>query len=252
MLHIKTQILATILPFTKWRILAAILFLLFFLILYYVLANVIESVQTNDELKQSRSIQTNAFNYNLSGIPSPSNDIKLDLMINYTHGTLTVDEPVEISGRAILLSPRSKGLIDLEMAFENAMAYPVSKDIDGITNGGGIRFYRTQNRSIWEGKTTIFWTLEGTYQPKIAATSINPSNNSLIDSSWARSPEVTITVNSKSQISQMVTNTAMLYLTIAIFLLTIVGSIPIFSNLWNKNQPHGNNNTHHNQTKKKG
>jgi hypothetical protein len=196
-------------------------------------------------------LDTNVWIYIHYGTPDIP-DIRLGLTVKFPNGTLVVDDPIEISGKAILSSPRSRSLVPLEVAYQNAMLYPVSQDADGLTSGAGLIFKKTQNSSVWEAKTvSMVWTQEGNYYPMVLAVLLNTTHSPPFEVYIGISPEVAMTVGPRSQISQSVTNTAMLYLTIALLLLAFVGSIPTFSVLWNKNQPQKDDSSKHNKTKNK-
>ena len=170
--------------------------------------------------------------------------MQIDLTISYPRGTLIVDDPVKISGIAFLNNLRAQDMIFLNIGFENAQFYPVDQDNRGITKGASIIFQPTQEDNKLKGDMTVSWALEGNYHPQIAygiknaavsgipqsvpvrnfSPSSNPTNMMLAAS--GTSPSVAITVYPKSQVAQIITNKAFLYLAIATY---IVGAFSVFS-----------------------
>jgi hypothetical protein len=155
-------------------------------------------------------------------------DIFVDLVVHYPHGTLVVNDPVEISARAILNSPERQDMQSISaitLTFENAQLYPIVWDDEKISDEIHISLKQTQEKNIWTGNATIAWTLEGSYHPLISYTSDQPRPCGPI-------PNTAITVYPKSQIAQIVTNKAFLYVAIATYLVGAASVLNIIFQLW--------------------
>jgi hypothetical protein len=225
---------------TKRQILAIILIIIVTISGYFIVPIVLESLSTHNKLQESRDFDiTFAYNFNqqIINFENQKPDIEIDLKFHYPYGILTVDEPVEISGTAVLNNtPRTQRIHSLTMYIDNAQEYPIKRTDEGFTKGADLLLARTPNKSILVGNKTVVWTVEGTYHALLAITeSINDTHSRGIIAGQATG--VAITVYPKSQSEQMATNRAVLYLTIAIYLATLVGSLSTAFYLWDSKQP---------------
>ena len=223
------------------RILAIILILIVVIPGFYIMNPAFVSLIENYKLSQSRDFDI-VFGYNFNGQIAHRNDtasdVVIDLAIHYPSQILTVDEPVKISGKAFLSNTSSaitsEGFIlnsqkvkSITMNFYNSHLYPLQRDGAGIVKGANLMLNRDLNDNILEGNTTATWTMEGTYHPTLAILlNINNTYDYIVT---GEAQGVAITVYPKTEASQIITNNAMLYLTIAMYLIAIVGSIPIFT-----------------------
>lgn len=193
------------------------------------LKSIINSIQENAKLQAPRNAHI-VFPYCFNGQPIHGNDptdIDIDLTVCYPRGTLVVDDPVKISGIAILNSMEAKNVRSLTIGFENGQSYPVVQDEKGITKGTELFLTRTQEGNKLAGESTISWSLEGIYHPMLARTM-----NNNIGIFCGVSPTVAITVYPKSQYAQIVTNKTNIDLAIAAYLVGAVGAIYIIIQLW--------------------
>jgi hypothetical protein len=198
----------------------------------------------NGNLDQGRVFHiTFAYNFNKQLInPGGSHaDIEIDLTIRHSRGILTVDDPVEISGKAIL-QPIAQNVTSLTMYFDNAQEYPPNQNTEGFTKGADLILNRTRNSNTLTGNVNVSWALEGTYHPLLAITrNLNRTHHEAFVAGQA--PGVSITVYPKSQSAQIITNKATLLLTLAAYVLALIGAFNIIYDLWGRNPSlqNGNN-----------
>lgn len=190
-------------------------------IFIYMLPVIYSSYELNDDLQKSRNFRV-SFEYRFNETNTDNPDIMIDLNINHYRKILLVDEPVEISGNAILLTSKAQEVDTIIIGFQNAQAFPIRQDIWGITQPGFITLNKAQQNNKLTGKTQVVWTLEGTYYPYIK---IYLTNTTTIPSYYAETQDIFITVYPKTQLAQMVTNKASFILAFAVFILTFIGII---------------------------
>jgi hypothetical protein len=224
--------------YNKYQIIA--IFLLFSLLIVsaFVVPILIESNTENSDIAQPRTFPIHLA-YNFSNSPAYDStsgpDIEFDLAMHYPRGTLIVDDPVEISGIAVLNSPRSQNVKSISIGFQNSLAWPITQDSKGISQETNLFLNRAQGGRLL-GNATIVWVVEGTYSPKITLDFFNGPPQPTASS------DVAITVYPKSQLAQLVTNKASIDLAFAAFFLALVGTLNIIYNLWVKGLPSHNRN----------
>jgi hypothetical protein len=198
--------------------------------LAYVSFVIYESIVENSNLEKSRSFHIRtSYNFNqsyLHGREAPA-DIEIDLKVDYPHGTLIVDDQVEITGIATLNSLNAQNVRSLAIGFQNAQAWPQNQSNKGITKEVNLFLERIQNEQIITGKTTVMWPLEGTYFLKIV---LNFKDGTIQDTAWNK--DYAITVYPKSQSAQNITNKAILLLTIPAFILAFIKLFGIIKNFF--------------------
>jgi len=194
------------------------------------LKSIYTTIQENVELQSPRNFHV-VFGFNFNRPPiytdNTSSDIDIDLNVLYPRETLVVDDPVKISGVAILNSPQAQNARSLTIGFENGKHYPIVQNDKGITEETNLVLKQTQEGNKLTGDSTIAWALEGIYHPMLA---ILMNNN--IATFYGPSPSVAFTVYPKSQYAQIVTNKANIDLAIAAYLVGAVGALYIIIQLW--------------------
>ncbi|MCK9442432.1 MAG: hypothetical protein M0Q13_13565 [Methanothrix sp.] len=159
-------------------------------------------------------------------------DLRLVLTMRPLKGFPTVDEKVEIYGKAILRE-EYPNVDSITIHIENAMKYPI--DDRTLEESPDLFLDRVADTNIFIGNTTSVWTMEGTYRPYwLLIGSENATLKGPIGPLTTANlvQGVLITVYPKSQFVQIISNQAMLYLTIIIYFATVVGLIPMGLNLW--------------------
>ncbi len=234
------------------------------LITIYTVIAVISTVTANGELEKPRTFHA-TFGYNFNGryeIPcDASADLEIDLAVTYKHGTLVVDDPVEMSGLAIFNSSAFPSYIDkvvhVLMYFDNARAYEnqgQQPNLEGITQGIELDLFPTENSSRLTGNATMMWTIEGTYYPYLAFDFTNETTiavSGVVNYPIGRCTQFGITVYPKYQYAQIVSSETSVAFTIAIYALTVMGTLNIVYYLWDwkpsiKNQDNQRNNANNN------
>jgi len=205
-----------------------------FLLSVYILPSIHSWNIENNNLQQPRTAHI-AFKYNFNEQPinvGETPDVEIDVALRYPHGTLIVDDPVDISGVAVQHGSFDQRVRSLTIWFQNALAYPVTQDENGITEGRDLLINVTQGNNKLIGNTTVVWVIEGTYNPELGLMFTNETGT------YARyvgvSSSVAITVYPKAQLAQIVTNNVSITLAIAIYGLTVVGTLNIIFSLWDR------------------
>lgn len=186
------------------------------------------SLEENASLEKSRTFHIAFDHYfyknNTTHLTNSYPDIQIDLSVNYPRGILVVDDVVTISGIAIAYTPITRNITDIAVNFLNSQANPKTQDKYGITQGISINLLRIPNSNKFVGNASMVWRLEGTYYPQLFITGY-PNNESPIR--YYKTDDVAITVYPKSELAQIVTNKAVLWLTIIADILAILGTINI-------------------------
>lgn len=182
----------------------------------------------NNDLQKARTFHI-VFDYYFSGqFGTPAGsipDIQVDLTVHYPHGTLIVDDPVTMLGIAVLNTSIPQHVKSVTVHFQNALAFPVTQDSNNITQGVDIILDPTQNSSVLAGNVTMLWALEGTYNPYFIAVYENAAGRFATPAGI--SPDVAITVYPKAQFAQLENNNVSMILTIAVYLLTLIGTFSL-------------------------
>ena len=199
---------------------ALILFALLSIISIYIIPSIHKSIESYNELQKPRNFHNRQlFRHGNYPLEDHHHDIDVDIGITYPHATLTVDEPVDISVITAIKPELFSTVKSIVIGFNAAQAYPsTSRELPGID------LAKTQdNRMI--GDTKISWPIEGTYKANI---SMEFNNGMRIQTDSVD----LITVCSKSQITQMVTNKALIGLSIATYLVGVMATLNIIIPLW--------------------
>ena len=161
----------------------------------------------NNNLQQPRAFHI-VFSHNFDKIPfnidNETSDVTIDVTLTYPHGTLIVDDPVDISGIAILNPSISRHVKSVTIYFQMAQAYPIFQDENGITKGQDLLINQSQNGNKLTGNTTVVWTLEGTYYAEGGLVFTNETGTYALHLGF--SSDVAITVYPKEKLAQIVTN----------------------------------------------
>ncbi len=193
--------------------------LVFIILSSYALFIINNALSENSNLERARDFHIR-ISYNFSDSPvyalGSSPDIEFDLEMHYPRGTLIVDDPVDISGVAVLNSLRAQKVRMISIAFQGAQEWPVTQNNKGITNETNLCLWKIQDNKLM-GKTTMVWALEGIYYPRATLQFVDGTSQPTLSS------DVSITVYPKSQFAQIVTNKAILLLAIPTFLLAFGG-----------------------------
>lgn len=200
----------------------------------------------NKELEQERTFHI-VFGYNFDSqmgvMENETRDLKIDINLTYPHGTLIVDDPVNISGIAIQKETSDYNITSVTLSFQNALAYPVTQDENGFTKGQNLILWeRDENKLI--GNTTFIWVLEGKYYPKLGFVYTNKTGRHV---QTATSPDVAITVYPKLELAQIITNSVSITLAVIIYILTIVGTGSLILSILNR-KPSAQNKNNGNST----
>jgi hypothetical protein len=223
---------------TKCQYLAIVLLIVLFGSSLYILPSLYAWNSANSDLQNPRTFHITFFFYFNGQSVTPEGtipDITIDLTVFYPRGTLIVDDPVTISGMAVVNRTIPERVASLTVYFENAQAVPIEQDVNGITKGADLLLNPTQNSSLLLGETTMSWPVEGTYNPQFTITYTNGTGR--YSTPLLVSTSVAITVYPKAQIAQIVNSNVSMILTIAIYALTLVGTGNLIVDLWDREPP---------------
>jgi hypothetical protein len=212
---------------TREQIIAVSILILLIFISAYILPAIYESMAQNANLSQPRNFH---ITFDVTHERNLNPEMQIDLEVRYPHQILIVDDPINISGTAVIYSQTAKDTTDVAIYFQNAQAYPSIKNNDGITQGNSLILHLSPDKRKLVGNTTMIWRLEGTYFPRLYLKTNNTSNIT-----YAETNDVPIIVYPKSQFIQIITNKATLLLACAAYILAFVGAFNIIYNLWTKN-----------------
>jgi len=220
---------------TKSQYFAIGLLIFFIIVTFFIYSVMSDWNNLNIELQRARTFHI-TFSYYFSGqtitLTGYIPDIQVDLTVHYQRGTLIVDDPVTISGIAIVNTSIPQQTRSITVHFQNAQAHPITQDVNNITEGADLYLGLTQNSSRLIGNSTMAWTLEGTYNPYFAV--LFENSTGMFTTPLATSKDVAITVYPKSQFAQIVTNNVSMLLAIAVYLLTLVGTGGLVLSLWDR------------------
>jgi hypothetical protein len=207
------------------QIFALILFILLVFVSAYIIPSIWKSIKSHEDLLKSRSFHNRILlRSGLFPLADHHHDIEVDLKITLPHATLTVDEPVDVKAVATIRQEFIPNVRTIVIGFNAAQATPAE--------GGAIRrpgIDLTVNNG-WDGNTKICWPIEGTYKANISAEFMYPGTQ-LLFQSHTQSVDL-ITVCPKSEITKMVTNRAIIDLSIATYLIGVVTALNIIIQLW--------------------
>lgn len=217
--------------------LAIAVIILFLIVSVYVGSILNEWNKTNDKLQQPRTFHITFFYFFNGQGSTPQGyipDIKVDLSVSYERGTLIVDDPVTISGIAVVNSSIPQQIRSITFHFQNAQNFPVKQNNENITEGADILLYPTQNSSIFVGTAIMSWALEGNYNPYFGVTYTFSNQTGTYITPLAISSDVAITVYPKTQYAQTVTSNVSMILAVAVYVLTIIGTGSLVLTLWDR------------------
>ncbi len=160
-----------------------------------------------------------------------------------------MDDPVTISGIAIVNTLIPQHVRSMTVRFQNALAYPIRQDSNNITEGAYLLLNPTPNRSRYTGTANMTWTTEGTYNPYFVVTYDNSTG--VYATPLGKSEDVCITVYPKSQYAQIVTSNVSMILAFVVYLLTLVGTLSLALSFWDRNSKEGENKTENNKNETK-
>jgi hypothetical protein len=205
-------------------------------------ANMSFWVSENNKLSEPRTFHIPfGANYGQNALNKGNNtyDFVIDLTITCPKNTLMVDDIVTIQGIAVIYNqPQGFSINDLIISFENAEAYP-SHQTDNITDSLSIHLTPVSN-NCYSGNGQCLWALEGTYHMGINLVGWNSSGPIFFPTAYCQN--VALTVYPKSEMANIVTNTASMTLTFALYALTVIGSLGLFLTLWDRLPPNTNSN----------
>lgn len=161
-------------------------------------------------------------------------DFEIDLTITYPENTLMVGDVISINATAIVHNqPYDATIQRIIIGFENAQAVPFHQT-DGITDALSMNLLPIGNN--WYMATgKCLWETEGTYQMGINLVFSNSSGTFFFPTATAQG--MAITVYPKTTSAQIFTNNASLTLTLAIYALTLIGTLSLFFTLWDRKSP---------------
>lgn len=193
----------------------------------YISLVIIGSLEENASLEQPRTFHIMFDHYFYKNetlkISNSYPDIQIDLLLSYPRGILVVDDPVEISGIAIAYTPVTRNITDIAINFLGAQIYPEAQDNRGITQGVSINLLRIPGTNKFVGNATMVWRLEGTYFPRLYVTGYREDTTHYYPNN-----DIAITVYPKSELAQIVTNKAILWLAIVGTIIAFLGFFNIF------------------------
>jgi len=200
----------------------------------YIIPSIFKSIKSYDEIQKSRKIHIlmawrfccQIGSYHLG---DTSFDTVVDLELTYPHSTLVVDEPVNVSGFAIIKPEYFPTLRTILVSFGSARAYPITLQENGLIESAKLELNKSQNNRL-TGSSKMCWPLEGKYKATFIA---EFENDPILKNEQITSTNEfdLITVYPKSEIAQITTNKAIIVLTIALYFLGVVGTIKIIIDL---------------------
>ncbi len=237
--------------FTKHQKIAIGIIVIILAITAYSAPYIYKSITENSDLWYPRTFDivfSQNFNNQVGYLVHP--DMEIGLTIRHPRATLAVDDPVNVSGKAIIYNQTDVIVESVTIHFQNAQEFPITHNINGITKGIDLYLHPTQNKSVLTGNATMSWALEGKYYPMGAY--IFKNRTGRYQKPPGISSDVAITVYPKTDLAQIVANDAILYSTIAIYFLTIVGVINLLFYLWHFSPPPRPRNNNNNKTESNG
>jgi hypothetical protein len=216
----------------------AILLLIILIIFFFAISlSIRDWSNANNNLKQPRIFHISfGADYDDSPINATAGyyDIEIDLKLTYPENTLVVGDIVTVEGIAVVHSyPSNLGIYTIKMGFENSVAFPTA-ETNNITTPFNVDLLRVAGTNQYSGSAKqCLWQVEGTYHPLLVLLFDNSTH--IISSRQGLCTNMAITVYPKSETLQILTNEATMTLTIALFALTIVGTLSLFITLWDRN-----------------
>ncbi len=171
------------------------------------------------------------FNQSVGYASNSHPDIEINLKLRYKHSSLIVGDPVYIYGHAIQYNRSDRTVDSITINFQNAKKSPITLDDNGFAEGADLLLYPTLDKSAFVGETEMTWMLEGPYSPRMMLTFTNKTGT-YRNSRPFETKDVAIIVHPKSEFAQLINNDVVLFLTIAAFILAIIGSLNIVFYLW--------------------
>lgn len=211
-------------------VIAGIILVLFLVAIWYSVPVIISGLVEANTASNPRFFPIGQ-NMNLNGtLGFLESDIKFSLNFTYPHGTLIVDDPINITGSAVF---RSLTAIDkvayVQFGFQSCLFAPITQDSDGVPRQGYLVFYNPihlENMTgqeydnivlIQDDSINVLWTLEGDYKPIIGIFFKDGTNKTLTSESMV------LHVYPKEQLTLIETNKTNTILTIALFLISATG-----------------------------
>jgi hypothetical protein len=155
-------------------------------------------------------------------------DVIIGLNVTYPNGTLVVDEPVTIFGKAVLNTPQAKNIGNIAIAFDNAYEFPQSYDSHGIQKFVTLNINNPNNEDELLGHINLSWPIDGDYRLIGYIIFYDGSLKSMNNNN------VVFHVYPKEQLTQIQSNKISLVLTIVLLIFTYVGIIDIILRLLEK------------------
>lgn len=215
----------------------AIGLLIFLGILTFAIAFTLSSwTSQNNELQQSRTFHI-VYGFDFNGTPinvttEHPDDVDIDLTVTYPRSILVVNDKVTLTGLAVVYAyPPDTTVLSFTVGFENSQTYPPVQT-DGITNSSNLFLNEIGGMNRYNGTTDCTWEIEGTYRLQLAFLFKNSTGTFAFGPSLSSGSA--ITVYPKTDLAQILTNNASTTLTIAIYALTVVGTLSLFVTLWDR------------------
>jgi hypothetical protein len=206
----------------------AVFILIVYIIVLIAIAPAISNwFQESNNILQPRTYD-HSFSFKLAenSLLANEQDLTFDLTISYPHSILVVDEPASITATVHLLTPEAKyNITAISIGFENAQAYPITRDYYGQVNQANLIILNYNNEAIMN-KTTMCWPSEGNFHLVCAIFFADGSNKQLVQNN------IVMPVYSNTELEQVQTNQVSIILSIALFVFSFVGVIDLFMRLW--------------------
>lgn len=215
----------------KFSSIVLLLFLVFVSLL--ILPSIFNWSIENNNLQKARTshiVFGYSFNNEMIYPQGGKPDLQIDVSLTYPHGSIIVDDPIYISGIAIQNKSIPQTITRVSIGFQNVLAYPIKQNENGITNETNLFLWKREGNKI-TGNTTITWEIEGTYYPRMAIIYTNETGGHVEP---AISSDVAITVYPREKLTQIVTNNVSMILTIALYFLSIIGTLSLSITLWDR------------------
>ena len=200
----------------------------------YIIPSIRESIKSYNELQKPRKFHIPmAYRWG----PNPDSrhlgdtysDVLIDLEITYPHAVLMADEPVDVSGLAIIQPEHFPTLRSIQIAFESARSYPPAFNENGLPEVPGFFLNSSENNKM-KGIKKMFWPLEGKYRANFL---LEFENHPILKNTkmQGKNDVDLITVYPKSETAQIMANKAITILTIALYSLGVFATIKIIIDL---------------------
>jgi hypothetical protein len=135
----------------------AILISFFLIIITFILIpSIYNSYRENTKIKGNHRFHIK-IGHNFVDSYLPMGDVIIDLSVSLLHRNIMVDDPVDVYGKAVLISERAQiQLSKISIGFEGGFAYPPVQDELGSITAMDLQLKPNSENSNMEGESRFF------------------------------------------------------------------------------------------------